>query len=162
MTPEIVERDEVIVVGVRAVVVPGTGASAKLWQEQFMPRKSELSGVDGRCYGVFGRLPRDCQNRYEYIAGVRTDSLENIPPGMAGWIIPAGYYATAKFTGVAETGTAARNVIVDWLPDSGYKLAPGPMFIHTADDPCDPAAGWDACVPVDTPEAIAQLETWFA
>lgn len=162
MTPEIIARNEFIVVGVRAVMEMGAETTGFVWKEKFLPRHSEIAGADRRYYGVFNMLPDDqAGGRVEYVAGVAA-SLENIPIGMVGWVIPEGNYAEATAIGLSSVAQVCRLIIADWLPDSGYQLMCSPMFAYTDNPHPDSAeAIWKINVPVETPEALAQLEKWL-
>ena len=162
MTPEIVARDEFIVVGIRTVLEMGAQGTGSFWKDGFLPRHSELEGADHCYYGVFNVLPDDSKGgRYEYVAGV-VSSLENIPVGMVGWVIPEGNYAEAEATGLTGINQVCRDVIAEWLPDSGYKMVASPMFAYTRDpQPDSPEAVWKVNIPVETPEVLEQLKKWL-
>ncbi len=164
MTPEIVSRDEFIVVGVRTVLDFGEQSADTLWKDKFIPRRGELAVVDGRCYCVFSMLSEEGKDpgRVEYVAGMVTNSLENIPVGMVGWVIPSGTYAEMSATGQTGIGQACRELIADWLPDSGYTLVAGPIYASTdSPQPDSPEAVWKINVPIETPERLAQLGNWL-
>lgn len=163
MTPEIVNRDEFIVVGIRTVLEMGAHTTGTLWKDKFLPRHSELVGADHCYYGVFNTLPDDQKGgRYEYVGGVVTNSLENIPVGMVGWVIPAGNYAEAEAIGLTGITQVCRDIITDWLPDSGYKMLANPMFAYTTSPhPDSSEAVWKVNIPIETPEVLAQLEKWL-
>lgn len=164
MTPQIINRDEFIVVGVRTVVELGAPATGTLWKDEFLPRHSELKGADRRYYGVFSALSSDKNDgRYEYVAGMAANSLEDIPVGMVGWVVPAGKYAEVSATGLTGIYQACRNTITDWVPDSGYKVIATPMFAYTdSPQPDSPDTTWKVNIPVETPERLAQLESWLS
>ncbi len=162
MTPEIIDRDEFIVVGIRAVLETGI-STGSLRKDQFLPRHVEIKSTDKLYYAVFNALPDDKCGRYEYVAGVVTNSLEDIPVGMVGWVIPAGKYAEAPVTGLLGIQPGCREVITDWLPDSDYQKMASPMFAYTEDQhPDSPEAVWKINVPIDTPEGLAQMDTWLS
>lgn len=162
MIPEIIARNECIVVGIRTVMELGTDATGMLWKEKFLPRHAEIPCAENRYYGVFSMLPGDQgEGRVEYVAGV-IGTLENIPVGMVGWVIPEGNYAEAMAVGLQGVPQICRDIITDWLPDSGYKMVYSPMFAYTDDpQPDSPGAVWKVNIPVETPEALAQLEKWL-
>lgn len=163
MTPEILERVEFIIVGIRSVLRLGESEEIGLWTERLLPRTAEIAPGKQEFYCVFGQIPGDLDGKFEYVAGVKTDSLENIPTGMAGWIVPSGNYAVAEARSLANIGPICREIITDWLPDSGYRRVKGPMFARAAGDGADPTkAKWTVNVPIETPEVLAQLDTWFA
>lgn len=161
MTPEIIDRDEFIVVGVRAILEMGAQTTGTLWKDQFLPRYNEIQGADRKYYGVFNSLPdAHSPGRFEYVAGV-VGSLENIPEGMVGWVIPAGKFAKIQAAGLGGISQACRNLITDWLPDSGYKRVDSPIFASTrAEHPDSPDAAWEICVPIETPEELEKLKQW--
>lgn len=163
MIPEVVAKDEFIVVGIRTVLEMGAQSTGTLWKDKLLPRHSELQAADRRYYGVFNRLPDDNkEGRYEYVAGVVANSLENIPLGMVGWVIPAGNYAEAEAVGLAGIAQVCRDVITDWLPDSGFAMLANPMFAYTtAEHPDSPDAVWKVNIPIERPEVLAELEKWY-
>lgn len=163
MTPEIINRGEFIVVGTRTVAEIGDTDTDALWKTAFLPRYSEVPTDERRYYGVFNFLQNDPEGRIEYVAGVVTDSLENIPVGMVGWVVPGGKYA--EITAVGQTGVAkaCRDLMTEWLPDSGYQRMTSPMFAYTSDgQPDSPKAVWKVNIPIETPEELAQYETWLS
>lgn len=161
MTPEIINKDEFIVVGIRTVLEMGAQNTGTLWKNQFLPRHGEIEGADHMYYGVFNDLPdEDKPGRFEYVAGV-VGSLEHIPEGMVGWIIPNGKYAQIQASGLTGISQACRELLTDWLPDSGFKRMDSPMFACTRDkQPDSPDAVWVINVPIETPEEIEQLKKW--
>lgn len=162
MNPEIIERDEFIVVGIRTVLERGAQSTGTLWKDEFLPRHNELQNADHKYYGVFNALPDAGKNgRFEYVAGV-VGSLDGIPDGMVGWMIPAGTYAVIEAKGLAGISDACRSLIADWLPDSGYSLTSSAMFAWTEDShPDSPGAVWKVNVPVETPEVLEELKKWL-
>lgn len=165
MNPEIVERDEFIVVGIRTVLDIDATDTGNLWRDEFLPRRHELKKADNRYYGVFNIIlpPNESKDsRFEYVAGV-IGSLESIPNGMVGWLIPAGTYAQVEAVGVAGINKTCRDLIADWLPDSGYSLTQSAMYAYTEDEhPDSPTAVWKVNVPVETPEVLEELKKWLA
>lgn len=161
MSPEITDRDEFIVVGVRTVMEMGAQTTGTLWKDQFLPRHNEIKGADRCYYGVFNSLPDDEKSgRYEYVAGV-VASLEDIPVGMVGWVIPEGRYAESEAIGLAGINKVCRDIITEWLPDSGYKMVASPMFAYTdSAHPDSPDAVWRVNIPIETPEELEQLKKW--
>lgn len=162
MTPELVEREEMIVVGVRSILGLGEAASDSIWKNDFLPRRDEIPGTNKTYYGVFNLLPDDKEGRLEYVAGVLTDSLENIPFGMVGWILPTGTYAICEARGLHGVYQTCRDLATVWLPDSGYHRLASPMFAYTSEtEPDKDDAVWKVGIPVEKTELLAQLETWL-
>ena len=162
MTPEIIDRDEFIVVGIRTVLDTGAQTTGTLWKERFLPRHNEIKNAEHVYYGVFNALPDDQKGgRFEYVAGV-SGTLEDIPVGMVGWVIPAGRYAEAQATGLTGIGRICRELITEWLPDSDYKMVASPMFAYTSDKhPDSNDAVWKVNIPVETPEELEKLQKWL-
>ncbi len=137
MTPEIIIKDEFIVVGIRTVLGVNAESTGTLWKNEFIPRRKELADSEPVYYGVFDALPDAANPKgtggpYEYVAGVASD-LEHIPAGMVGWVIPGGSYAEAEATGLPGIARVCRELITEWLPDSGYRMADSPMFVRPHD-----------------------------
>lgn len=103
MTPDIVEKNGFIVVGIRSAwdldpVLPGV-----LWTTSLAPRVDEITpapGAENYSYVVFGRIHDDPGGYFEIVVGRVVDSLENIPTGMAGWEVPSGVYAVLEAEGL--------------------------------------------------------------
>lgn len=163
MTPELIDREEFIVIGIRAVLESVESADNAVWKEEFLPRRDELRAEDHRYYAVFNPLSSDKDRmRYEYVAGVASDSLENIPIGMVGWVIPSGTYAEARVVGMRDIRQTCRDIVAEWLPDSGYAMIESPIFAYTDNmQPDAPDAVWKVNIPVATPESLEQLEKWL-
>lgn len=163
MAPEIIERDEFIVIGIRTVLTDGLAAAGNLWRSQFLPRRSEIKNMESRYYGVFNALAgHEKDKHYEYVAGVATDSLEDIPVGMVGWVVPAGKYAELEATGFAGIGAAYKDVFEKWLSESGYALVGTPIFAYTeSQSPDAPDTIWKVNIAVETPEELARLANWL-
>lgn len=161
MSPEIINRDEFIVVGVRSVVELGVPTGDNMWTEQFLPRQKEIPDCEHCYYTVFNSIPgaEEC-GKYECVVGV-VGSLEAIPQGMVGWVIPGGRYAQVEAVGQEGAARVFRNIITEWLPDSGYKIASSPLFAFAAcEHPESPETVWRLNIPVETPEELEQLKNW--
>ena len=161
MTPEIIARDEFIVVGIRTVLDIHAETTGALWKNDFLPRHGEIGNADAIYYGVFDSLPGgEKGGRCEYVAGVVSD-LEHIPTGMVGWVIPGGSYAEAEATGLTGIVRACRELIADRLPDSGYQMLASPMVAYTTHpQPDSPEAVWKINIPVATPEELEKMRKW--
>lgn len=163
MTPDIIAREEFIVIGVRSVLDLYAPDVDVLWREKLLPRRQEMRSVTPEYYGVFNLLESVDECRVEYVAGVVVDSLENIPLGMVSWVVPSATYAEISASGLPGAATACRELITEWLPDSGYQRAASPMFAYTADArPDSPGAVWKINIPVETPGSITQVRRWMS
>ncbi len=162
MTPQIVARDEFIVVGIRTLLEKAAATTGSLWKDEFLPRRCEVKGCGPQqYYAVFSALPGAGRGeRYEYVAGVVSD-LESIPEGMVGWILPDGDYAELEAAGLTGIGKACGEIIEGWLPESGYHIVQSPMFAYTTHPhPDSPEAVWKVNVPVATSEELETLKKW--
>ncbi len=106
------------------VVIPA------LWQK-YMPRKAEIkNGIAPIDFGVCYEVPANERTRPDecyYMACKEVTSLDNIPEGMTGFIIPEGDYAVFTHIGALEKFEYTLNYIYgSWLPKSGKKLRHAP------------------------------------
>ncbi len=170
MAPEIIDCDDFTVVGVRVVLEMGTSDTATLWREKFLPLGQAPTDPRHRYYAVFNFLTEtNSQDLAKGIAGIRCEyvmgilgSLDNIPVGMVSWVIPSGKFAEATAKGIANIRDTVHRLIADWLPDSGYRMVPSPMFAYTENkNPEAEDAIWKVNIPVEKPEVLAQLENWL-
>ena len=165
MTPDIVEKNGFIVVGIRSAwdldpVLPGV-----LWTTSLAPRVDEITpapGAENYSYVVFGRIHDDPGGYFEIVVGRVVDSLENIPTGMAGWEVPSGVYAVLEAEGLEAVYSAYRAVVDAWLPGSGYALGDGPCFAASPSPgaPGDPKAPWRVHVSIRNVDDAADLAIW--
>ncbi len=170
MAPEIVDCDEFTVVGVRVITELGASDAGRMWKEKFLPLGKEPSDPEHRYYAVFNFLSdansQDLAKgiarlRCEYVMGV-LGTLDDVPVGMVSWVIPAGKFAEATAKGIDNIRSAVHTLIADWLPDSGYRMVPSPMFAYTESrNPAAKDAVWNVGIPVEKPEVLAQLENWL-
>lgn len=131
MEPKFVTRDEFIVVGAEFVGKSHNGEIPKLWHESFLPRLGEVQhGVnDGVLYGVCSVVGTGKGECYSYIASREVSSLDDIPEGMTGIVVPACKYAVFTHHGPLETIKDTYNHIYEtWLPSSGMEWGDGMDF----------------------------------
>ena len=164
MTPEIVSKDEFIVVGVRAVLDLAGQDIGLLWKDKFLARQTELAAVDHRFHCVFN-LFSDAggkPGRVEYVAGMVTNSLEDIPVGMVGWVVLHGVYVGLDAIGQIGISEAYQKIVSDWLPGSGYMLGHGPVFAFTDSlHPGSPETVWRMNVSIETIENMERLKKFL-
>lgn len=108
-------------------------------------------------YGVFCRY-RD--EFYSYITDEEVTSLENVPEGMTGEVIPEGAYAVFSIKGgplpyrIIETFSYAHKT---WLPASDYKYQFRPQLLIYNNEHIGRAGNMDStimvCIPVEPKEA---------
>lgn len=162
MTPDIITREEFLVIGIRSVLDLYADDVDALWREKLLPRRAEMHGITPAYYSVFNLLESAGECRVEYVAGVAADSLEAIPLGMVSWVVPTATYAEVAASGLPGVAEACRELITEWLPDSGYQRTASPMFAYTEDArPDSPQALWKINIPIETPGSITQVRRWM-
>ena len=160
MDTEIIDLEETIVVGVRSA-----SGSARCLEEAlaaFRLRREENRGVNGKARLVVSHIPDEgAGHPCECVAGLAADSLENIPAGMVGWLVPSGRYARFEVGGLPEIAAACLAVLAEWLPGSGYRMAESPLLIHPdSGNPDSPEAAWWIYLPLINPGELADLRKW--
>jgi len=132
-------KPQIVITQKRAFLVAGLRYAGKnehgevpaLWDKEFLPRIHELDNFrTGATYGISRVMPDiPWQEGFEYLAGVEVGSLENLPPGMVGWEIPAQTYAILPANDVSGLAPALVYYYSEWLPRSKeYRSADGPML----------------------------------
>ena len=128
--PTIERKDALLVAGLRYEGKNEHGEIPAMWDE-FLPRVSELVADASRfaAYGVARALPKTEESgAFEYLAGVAVASLDNLPPGMVGWGIPALTYAVLPAHDVPNIGPVSHYFYGEWLPQSQeYEMGEGLM-----------------------------------
>lgn len=135
MKPKIIKLSEFKIAGLRKEVTLKTANERiqKLWQE-FLPRIKEINARENHweSYGVCEYC--DLQNfgeetPYHELVSVAVPSLENLPKGMVGKVIPASRYAVFTHKGPTKNLRMTYDYIYKtWLPNSGYELNPHDDF----------------------------------
>lgn len=131
MQVNIIERAPTLVAYLRYVGPYGPGVAA-FWQRHFHPflERHQLWGRD--IYGVSHddpeiTAPESCR----YDTCVAVDAAFVAPAGALLTTIAGGTYASMHFKGTSDTiGPAWKQLMRDWLPDSGYQLDGRPTFEH--------------------------------
>lgn len=129
MQPKIVDLPEFKVIGVRKTVTLKTAGPeiAKQWKE-FNPRVKDIPNKDGEhvAFGVceyvdFSDFTEETP--YSELVSVGVTSLDKVPEGMTGKVIPAAKYAV--FTHKGKTSTLMQTydyIYKTWLPNSNFDL----------------------------------------
>ncbi|MDR2390709.1 MAG: GyrI-like domain-containing protein [Planctomycetota bacterium] len=158
MTPEIADLNEFFVVGIR-VILDSEDRAAEV-MGKFLARNPGTAGKS--LYGVFGTIPGDVSAESEYVAGFAAESLEGIPEGMVGWLIPSGKYALFGVISFAGIVPVCREAFSAWLPKSGFRLAPSPIYACSADKrPESPEASWKIHIPLEKSGELERLREWI-
>jgi AraC family transcriptional regulator len=134
VTPQIVNKPELLVIGLEAPFVSVLSPDAnnfqvigRLW-EQFSQRAGEVPNRIGReMFGVCFDRPateRTHPHEMQYLAGVRVGSVADLPAGMVAHTVPAGAFAVFTHRGpISEFGDTVAAAYRDWLPQSGFQHA---------------------------------------
>jgi predicted transcriptional regulator YdeE len=112
-----------------------------MWQTT-SPRLGEIQHANvppNIAYGVCGEMEED--GRFRYMAAVEVNKVEDLPEGMTSWKVPEQTYAVFGCT-LPEIHQTYEYAHGTWIPENGYKRAPGPDFEYYDEhfDPADPAS----------------------
>jgi AraC family transcriptional regulator len=94
-------------------------------------------------YGICTAAAPDDQDGFDYTSCVAVRSLDELPEGFVGQRFPARRYAVFRHGDhVSKIGATCAAIFGDWLPQSGRKVAEGPlMMIEHYDERFDPRTG---------------------
>jgi predicted transcriptional regulator YdeE/DNA-binding transcriptional MerR regulator len=98
-----------------------------MWND-FIPRFNEINDKDLReTFGVCRGLKGARDGEFEYVAGVRVKSVNDLPEDMVVRMVPEQKYAVFTHRGALEGLRAFIDYIYQsWLPQSGFELTSGP------------------------------------
>jgi AraC family transcriptional regulator len=148
-TPRLVEKDAFLVAGMEITTRPMTAEIPALWQT-FAPRIDEVPQISEPhvSYGVMNNFdPR--MGTLEYMAGVSTSSVKQLPDGMVAIEIPAQTYAVFEAK-LSTIGEVFGHIFNTWLPGSGFEQIKAPYFERygAAFNPADPASTIEIFIPI--------------
>ncbi len=134
--PEIAVVDSFMIIGLELITTDKDGegfARIPKFEEEEYHAKRVCENIPNRVrpgirYGVNCRRKEEY---YSYIAGEQVSSLENIPAGMTGELIPAGNYAIFTVNGGPLPYKVIETIVYiyqHWLPASGYQWVDRPGF----------------------------------
>lgn len=157
-SPRIIDMAAKKMIGLCATMSYTVHPVAELWR-RFRPREKEISSrTDQHLLSLTlytGLLPDDplYSPDVEFVkwAGVEVNSLEEIPAGMQGLIIPSGRYAVFIHKGrAAEFYRTWSYIYQNWMPGSGYQCDRRPFFeVLTQDyNPADVNAREEVWIPI--------------
>ncbi|MCB8921496.1 MAG: AraC family transcriptional regulator [Ardenticatenaceae bacterium] len=127
MEPKFVSKPAFVMVGMKYHGQNKNNEIPQMWGE-FMKHTEEFERVINPtvCYGACDHV-NETTGVFDYLAAFEVNSEAAAPKGMDRWDIPANEYAV--FTCTLPTIHAAFDYIYGtWLPQSGYKRAPGAEF----------------------------------
>lgn len=119
MKPVIVEKQEFSVVGLRYHGKNERGEIPAMWAK-FWSRVNEIGTWSnrGQCFGVC----RDAgKTGIDYIACVEVSTLDSVPEGMFGMVIPANRYAIFTHHGHVDRIHYTYQSAGQWLAANGYE-----------------------------------------
>ena len=99
-----------------------------LWKK-FMPNKFKVTSTLNEELIALQNY-KDFSNTnlaFDIWACAEVSDLNNIPEGLSGLTIPAGEYAVFVLKGM-DAGTLYREILSDWLPNSGFEVDSRPHF----------------------------------
>lgn len=135
MTPEIINMDQLFVVGMRTETnLISIQSDTKSIAQQFMPRRDKVSSrIGNHVFSIQNYRPdfdpSNPRSKFEKWVGVEVSETEKIPEDMEVFHIGAGTYAVFEFKGkISDFGSFRGRIFQEWLPHSGYRLAVGPHF----------------------------------
>ena len=123
----------------------------------FMPRRTTIANQIGTDLFSVQQYPADYFDGFEPAtqfvkwAAVAVSVPNEVPPGMAVLLLPAGLYAVFDYRGLPSEGAQMfRYIFQTWLPASDYLLDDRPHFerLGPAYDPQSPDSEEEIWVPV--------------
>jgi len=123
MEPKIVERPEILLVGMPYYGEPSGGEFGKTWHRFFQHAQEIPHQVNPKqSYGLeFYTAEFMEEHRWFYMPAAEVPSLEVIPIGLVAKRLPAGQYAVLTVPAFAQKiGEGFGLIYHTWLPSSGY------------------------------------------
>jgi AraC family transcriptional regulator len=117
----------------------------RLW-DRFIGRIGEIAGRIGHeTLGLCGELPagieRSRDDEFYYIACAEVESLEDLPDGMIGRVVPAATFAVFTHVGSLDRlGRTMDYIYGSWLPGSGHERPADVPDLELYDERFDPAS----------------------
>jgi len=142
LKPKIVDKNEFKIVGMKYYGANKNNEISQLFNK-FFSRIDEIKNrIDVRTsLGICEYVPKlTSESEFSYIASVEVSSLDEIPEGMVGQVVPSNKYAVFTHRGSIDTlGDTYEYIHGTWLPKSGYQPAPANDF-ELYDERFDPSS----------------------
>jgi AraC family transcriptional regulator len=149
MEPKIVSRPGFTIVGMKYHGKNENNEIPQMWQA-IGPRFGEIGSVADphTAYGISANTDSET-GEFDYLAGLKVSSAEEIPEGMVRWEIPEGTYAVLPCT-LPTIGETFKYAYHTWLPQSGYEPTGGPEYeLYGPEfDPQDPDSTFELYIPI--------------
>jgi AraC family transcriptional regulator len=125
--PKLVSQPAFTVVGLLLHTQPMSPEIPALW-DRFVPRMGEIQHQYGPhiSYGLMGHSDQTT-GTFDYMAGNPVAQVNQFPPDMTRWDVPANTYAVLETT-LSKIGEAFDYLYNAWLPSSGYQQVDAPYF----------------------------------
>jgi AraC family transcriptional regulator len=144
-----VEREAFTVVGLKYRGKNKENEIPNLWQA-LGPRTGEIEQMTGEqiAYGISANMDIET-GEFDYIAGFRVSSAEEVPEGMVAFKVPGAKYAVFTTT-LPKIGQTFQNAHHNWLPGAGHQPTGGPELelYDERFDPQDPNSEFDLYIPI--------------
>jgi len=132
--PKIITKPEMTVIGISTVYQYDDFNLGKMWSV-FKQRKAEITNMlpNTTGFGIYENYQEntgvDETTVFTYLCCREVSSLNNIPEGMVGRVIPEQMYAVFTHKGTVDNmDNTLRYIWGDWLPASRYSYANKPDF----------------------------------
>lgn len=156
--PKIIDLQTKQLVGLFRPMTLAQDETGQLWQS-FMPRRNEVSGrlnksvISMQVYTDFENrfLPESVFTKWAAVE-VAENNVEPTPQDMSIYMLEGGTYAVFAHKGPAsDFPRLMQSIFVDWMPNSGYKLADREHFEVLPEGyiPTDRQAQEDVWIPVE-------------
>jgi len=132
--PNIITKPEMTVIGISTTYQYDDFNLSKMWSV-FKQRKAEITSMipDTHGFGIYENYQEnagiDETTVFTYLCCAEVSSLNDIPEGMVGRVIPEQMYAVFTHKGTVDNiDNTLRYIWGDWLPTSKYSYANKPDF----------------------------------
>ena len=142
-TPTFREVGTMLIAGIRQYYTyEERGGIPAQWQRFSHTSATSPAASAGSAYGVCMRVADDREG-FDYICGVQVKSLDELPEELSRLAHSGAPLRGVRAQGSVSTiGSTCAAIFGDWLPNSGFKRAEGPlMMIEHYDERFDPQSG---------------------
>ena len=149
MQPQFATKPAFTVVGMLLRATPMTPEIPRLW-DRFVSRIEEVPHLAEPyvSYGLMDHFDVET-SQFDYMAGCSVEQVDELPPGMSRWDVPAATYVVFEAT-VPTLGQTMHAIYNEWFPTSGYRQTAGLYFERYGEDfsPENPESTLSIYIPV--------------